>query len=140
MNIMDYISYININEMARVNDLSTFKYDVYLNGGNPKHGGRVEHGEPHFHFYDNKVSGRISLSVKIPTIEEWENNKILIITESNSSSFLNWKGLKKERKDLIKWLDEYSHIIPKLKNIQYIRLEWNILNIDNKNVKQMKLK
>lgn len=140
MYINKFDNYDNIYELARVNNIKTFPYDVMVNGGDPIHGGRVEHGVPHFHFYDKKIGGKISLSVKIPTIIEWSFKKDLIIIESNNDVYNNWNTLKKERKELIIWLDKKSHIIKTLTNLEYVRLQWNILNKNNTNVNQLKLK
>lgn len=58
------------------------------------------------------------------------------ITESSTGK-LNWKGFSDERDDLILWLDRPYHAIPTITNIEYIRTEWNTLNVDNSNVRQI---
>lgn len=126
-----------ILEMARINNLKEFPYDVFVYGGSPLHGGRCEHGEPHFHFADKIEGGDFHFSILIPTIEEWKNSNELYIYESSTGSF-TWSGLKSEKKELIKWLNTPYFDMTSMTNIQFIRLQWNVLNRDNKNVKQIK--
>ena len=118
-----------------INDKRKFPYIVIVNGGNSDGPGRKEHGEPHFHF-SNK-SGSFSFSVLIPTVSEWNNSKELYISESNNGYF-DWTGLRREKKDLIYWLDEINKDESIYTNIQYIRYIWNKNNYFNKNVKQIK--
>ena len=57
------------------------------------------------------------------------------ITESSTGN-LNWKGFADERDDLILWLDR-PYKYGDQTNLEYIRSEWNTLNIDNPNVRQI---
>jgi hypothetical protein len=120
-------------EMARINDKSEFPYDVFVYGGDSYGSGRNEHGEPHFHFSDNIKSknSKFKLSVIIPDFNEWKNNKELIISETNKND-LSWNGLKKEKINLINWLDDSNIDLPTITNLQMIITQWNILNKDNK--------
>ena len=126
-----------ILEMARINDIKEFPYDVFVYGGDSYGTGRNEHGEPHFHFSDKIKGGQWSFSVLIPTIEEWNQNKELYISETSNDDY-NWTGLKKEKKLLIEWLDKSNKIFSGFSNLEFIRLQWNSLNTDNKNVSQIK--
>jgi hypothetical protein len=123
--------------MARINDIKEFPYDVFVYGGDSYGSGRNEHGEPHFHFADKIKGGKWSFSVLIPTVEEWNQNKELYISETSNGDY-NWTGLKKEKKSLIEWLDKPFIDINTLTNLEYIRSQWNTLNRDNKNVSQIK--
>lgn len=126
-------------EMARINDKQTYKYDVFVYGGDSYGTGRNEHGEPHFHFSDNiKNSKKFKMSILIPTETEWSQNKDLYIYESDSNNFI-WSGLRKEKNGLIFWLDQPNDDLPILTNMKVIRYQWNVLNKDNKNVKQIKI-
>ena len=127
----------SIVEMARINDVTKFPYDVFVNGGDSYGTGRNEHGEPHFHFYDKIKTGNYAFSVLIPTVDEWSQNKDLYISESSNGNY-NWEGLIKEKRELINWLDIPNRYDPTKTNIQFIRLQWNVLNSDNRNVKQIK--
>jgi len=123
-------------EMATISG-KDFPYVVFVNGGNSYGQGRNEHGEPHFHFTDNvKGSQRFDLSVLIPTIIDWNQNKYLSIV-AKSSKPSSWFGLSKEKKILIKWMDEQNEDEPKLTNYQAIRFSWNSLNKYNKNVRKL---
>ena len=128
---------VPILEMARINDIKQFKFDVFVYGGDSYGGGRNEHGEPHFHFADHIKDGKWKLSILIPTVEQWSQNKELYIYESSTGDF-NWSGLKKEKRMLIEWLDEPNNNLILYTNLQVIRYNWNNLNIDNKNVAQLK--
>ena len=123
-------------EMARINDPKEFPYDVFVYGGDSYGSGRNEHGEPHFHFADKIKGGNWSFSILIPTVDEWNQNKELYIYETSNSDY-NWSGLKKEKKLLIEWLDKSYIDIKIVTNLEYIRSQWNSLNRDNKNVKQI---
>lgn len=90
-------------EMARINDPKTFKFDVFVYGGNSYGSGRNEHGKPHFHFSDNIKGSKWQFSILIPTIDEWNQKKELYIYES-SNGYFNWTGLKK-RKEIINRMD-----------------------------------
>lgn len=136
-NIKTKMNITNIVEIARIGTRQTIPYDVFVNGGDSYGKGRNEHGEPHFHFSDNiKGGGKFSFSILIPTPTEWSNNKDLTIIESNTGSN-EWKKFKNEKKALIIWLDKPNNITNEFTNLQFIRLQWNTLNIDNKNVKQL---
>ncbi len=124
-------------EMARINDINEFPYDVFVYGGDSYGTGRNEHGDPHFHFTDKIKGGNWHLSVLIPTVEEWKQNKEVYIYESLDGNF-NWTGLKKEKKILIEWLDKKNKFDIDKTNLEFIRLQWNVLNSDNKNVSQIK--
>lgn len=124
-------------EMARINDKISFQYDVFVYGGDSYGSGRNEHGYPHFHFADKIKGGKFSFSVFIPSKIQWSQSKELYIYES-STGYLNWSGYKNEKKELIKWLDEKNFQLKTLTNLEFIRLQWNTLNIDNKNVSQIK--
>lgn len=126
-----------ILEMARINDPKEFPYDVFVYGGDSYGSGRNEHGDPHFHFADKIKGGKWSFSVFIPTVEEWNQNKELYIYETSNDDY-NWTGLKKEKKNLIEWLDKPNKDFELYSNLEVIRREWNVLNTDNKNVSQIK--
>lgn len=142
MKISEYVKDIQnglILEMARINDKTVFNYDVFVYGGNSYGTGRNEHVEPHFHFSDNIKNPQIfSISILIPTLKEWAQNKDLYICESQNGNY-TWPGLKKEKKELILWLDEMNFIDKTKTNLETIITQWNILNIDNKNVKKIGL-
>ena len=124
-------------EMARININDGFKYDVFVYGGDSYGSGRNEHGDPHFHFADDIKYGKYKFSVFIPSVNEWKQNKNLYIYESSTGEY-NWSGYKKEKKDLIEWLDEPNKLVSgALSNIEMIRAQWNMLNTNNKNVKQI---
>ena len=123
-------------EMAIINDIKEFSYDVFVYGGDSYGSGRNEHGNPHFHFADKIKGGKWSFSVLIPSKNEWLQNKDLYIYETSDGDY-NWTGLKKEKKDLINWLDLKNYFDESKTNLEMIRIQWNILNIDNKNVKQI---
>ena len=123
-------------EMARINDPKEFPYDVFVYGGDSYGSGRNEHGEPHFHFADKIKGGNWSFSILIPTVDEWNQNKELYICETSNSDY-NWIGLKNEKKLLIEWLDKPNNNLKLYTNLEIIRQQWNILNTDNKNVKQI---
>ena len=144
---MKYIKKINevpniieqdpILEMARINNIDEFPYDVFVYGGDSYGSGRKEHGDPHFHFADKIKGGGWQFSVLIPTVEQWIQNKELYIYETSNGKY-NWSGFKNEKKSLIEWLD-FSNVFDRTKtNLEFIRLQWNVLNIDNKNVSQIK--
>jgi len=132
------ITHDPILEMARINDPKEFPFDVFVYGGDSYGTGRNEHGDPHFHFADKIKGGKFHFSVLIPTVEEWKQNKELYISESSTGEY-NWNGLKKEKKLLIEWLDKPNKIYSGFSNLEYIRLQWNGLNTDNKNVSQIKI-
>ncbi len=132
------ITHDPILEMARINDPKEFTFDVFVYGGDSYGTGRNEHGDPHFHFADKIKGGEFHFSVLIPTVEEWKQNKELYISESSSGEY-NWSGLKKEKKLLIEWLDKPNKIYSGFSNLEYIRLQWNGLNVDNKNVSRIKI-
>lgn len=142
MKISQYIKDIQnglILEMARINDKDIFNYDVFVYGGDSYGIGRNEHGDPHFHYSDNiKNPQKFNLSILIPSLKEWRQNKDLYIIESMDDNF-NWFGLKKEKKELIFWMDQINHIDNKRSNLETIILQWNFLNADNKNVKKIKI-
>lgn len=124
-------------EMARINDPKEFPFDVFVYGGDSYGSGRNEHGEPHFHFADKIKVGNWQFSVLIPSVEEWSQSKELYIYETSNGDW-NLKGLKKEKKILINWLDEKNKFDKDKTNLEFIRLQWDVLNIDNKNVSQIK--
>lgn len=131
------ITHDPVLEMARINDLKEFPFDVFVYGGDSYGSGRNEHGDPHFHFADKIKSGKWQFSVLIPTVEQWNQNKELYIYETSNGDW-NWTGLKKEKKMLIEWLDDVNKFDKDKTNLEFIRLQWNVLNIDNKNVSQIK--
>jgi hypothetical protein len=126
-----------ILEMARINDIKEFPYDVFVYGGDSYENGRNEHGEPHFHFADKIKGGKWQFSILIPTVEEWKQNKEIYISETSNGDY-KWTGFKKEKKYLIDWLDKPNNNLNLYSNLEIIRQQWNILNTDNKNVKQIK--
>lgn len=126
-----------ILEMARINDPNEFPYDVFVYGGDSYGSGRNEHGDPHFHFADKIKGGEWQFSIFIPSVDEWNQNKELYIYETSNGDY-NWTGLKKEKKSLIIWLDKVNKFDRDKTNLEFIRLQWNVLNIDNKNVSQIK--
>ena len=140
MKISEYIKDIQsglILEMARINNKDDFNYDVFVYGGDSYGTGRNEHGEPHFHFSDNiKNPQKFNISILIPTLKEWEQNKELYIIESMNSNY-TWVGLKKEKKEMIEWLDKISSYNKINTNLEFIIIQWNVLNSDNKNVKKI---
>ena len=123
-------------EMARINNRNQFPYDVFVYGGDSYGSGRNEHGEPHFHFADKIKGGKYQFSVLIPTKIQWNQNKELYISETSNGDY-NWNGLKKEKIELIKWMDEPNDLDPSKTNIEIIRYLWNFLNKDNKNVSKI---
>ena len=125
-----------ILEMARINDPKEFPYDVFVYGGDSYGSGRNEHGEPHFHFSDKIKGGKWQFSILIPSVEEWNQNKELYIYETSNNDY-SWSGFKKEKKALIDWLDKLNNFDNSKTNLELIRYQWNFLNIDNKNVKQL---
>ncbi len=131
------ITHDPILEMARINDPKEFPFDVFVYGGDSYGTGRNEHCDPHFHFADKIKGGNWHFSVFIPTVEEWNQNKELYIYETPNGDY-NWSGLKKEKNLLIEWLDKPNKIYSGFSNLEYIRLQWNGLNTDNKNVSQIK--
>jgi hypothetical protein len=127
-----------ILEMARINDIEEFPFDVFVYGGDSYGSGRNEHGDPHFHFADKIKGGGWQFSVLIPTVEQWKQSKELYISETSNGDY-TWSGFKKEKKSLIEWLDKPNNMVGGvLTNIEVIRQQWNILNTDNKNVSQIK--
>ncbi len=85
---------VPILEITRINDIKHFKFDVFVYSGDSYVSVRNEHGEPHFHFGDKIKDGKWKLSILIPTVEQWTQNKELYIYESSTGDF-NWTGLKK---------------------------------------------
>ena len=130
--VSNIIEHDPILEMARINNIDEFPYDVFVYGGDSYGSGRKEHGDPHFHFADKIKGGGWQFSVLIPTVEQWIQNKELYIYETSNGKY-NWSGFKNEKKSLIEWLD-FSNVFDRTKtNLEFIRLQWNVLNIDNKN-------
>jgi len=127
---IEHSNYDLIIEMARINDITKYPYDVFVYGGDSYGSGRNEHGEPHFHFADKIKGGNWQFSVLIPTVEEWNQNKDLYIYETSNGEY-NWRGFKDEKKSLIEWLDQPNKFDISKTNIQFIRLQWNVLNTDN---------
>jgi len=125
-----------IVEMARING-NELPYLVYVYGGNSYGAGRKEHGEPHFHFMDKINDGKFKLSILIPNQKELDLINDLIIIEEDSSQ-INWNGLKKEKQTLLEWLNKMNIDVPTITNLKMIITQWNILNRENKNVKQIK--
>lgn len=136
LKLTSIITHDPVLEMARINDPKEFPYDVFVYGGDSYGSGRNEHGEPHFHFADKIKGGKWQFSIFIPTVEEWKQNKELYIYETSNNDY-NWTGLKKEKKSLIIWLDEVNKFDRDKTNLEFIRLQWNVLNIDDKNVSQI---
>lgn len=140
--IKEFKDYIHQNddmvvEMARINDKKSFPFDVFVYGGNSYGSGRNEHGEPHFHFSDNiKNPDKINISIKIPTKKEWKSNKELTIIEDSKKQY-NWEGRKKIKSIITTWLDENNCDLKTITNLDMIILQWNILNKDNENIKQV---
>ena len=131
------ITHDPILEMAQVNDPKDIPYDVYIYGGDSYGSGRNEHGDPHFHFADKIKGGDWHFSVLIPTINQWNQRKELYISETSNGDY-NWTGLKKQKRMLIEWLDKPNKILNSLSNLEFIRMQWNFLNTNNKNVSQIK--
>ena len=136
LKVPSIITHDSLLEMARINNIDTFRYDVFVYGGDSYGSGRNEHGEPHFHFADKIKGGKWQFFVLIPSVDEWKQYKELYISETSNGDY-NWTGLKKEKKDIIIWLDLKNHFDITKTNLEFIRLQWNVLNIDNKNVKQI---
>jgi hypothetical protein len=134
---VEIITHDPVLEMARINDPKELPYDVFVYGGDSYGTGRNEHGNPHFHFADKIKDGEFHFSVLIPTVEEWKQNKELYISETSNGDY-NWSGLKKQKKLLIEWLDKTNKFDIDKTNLEFIRLQWNVLNVDNKNVSQIK--
>ena len=130
-----------IVEMARIGNRQEIQCDIFVYGGNSYGTGQNEHGDPHFHIYDNIKNPKFHLSILIQTDNEWRaNTELIIIPHENSKS--DWNGLKQLKKELIIWLDRNTCNVPKsvnLTNYEFIRLQWNTLNTDNKNVKQIEI-
>lgn len=131
------ITHDPVLEMARINDPKELPYDVFVYGGDSYGTGRNEHGDTHFHFADKIKGGKFHFSVLIPTVEEWKQNKELYISETSNGDY-NWSELKKQKKLLIEWLDKTNKFDIDKTNLEFIRLQWNVLNVDNKNVSQIK--
>lgn len=134
---IDIITHDSVLEMARINDPNEFPYDVFVYGGDSYGSGRNEHGKPHFHFADKIKGGKWQFSILIPTAEQWNQNKEVYIYETSNKDY-NWTGLRKEKRNLIEWLDKPNKFDEDKTNLEFIRLQWNVLNIDNKNVSQIK--
>ena len=134
---IEHSNYDLIIEMARINDIIKYPYDVFVYGGNSYGSGRNEHGKPHFHFADKIKGGNWQFSVLIPTVDEWKQNKDLYIYETSNGEY-NWRGFKDEKKSLIEWLDLINEDLSFYTNLEVIRYNWNTLNKDNKNVSQIK--
>jgi len=137
LKISGIVTHDPIVEMARINDPKEFPYDVFVYGGDSYGSGRNEHGDPHFHFADKIKGGKWQFSIFIPTVIEWQQNKELYIYETSNGDY-NWNGLRKEKKMLIEWLDKNNKFDVDKTNLEFIRLQWNVLNSDNKNVSQIK--
>jgi hypothetical protein len=137
LKISSIITHYPVVEKARINDPIDFTYDVFVYGGDSYGSGRKEHGDPHFHFADKIKGGNWQFSILIPTVEEWNQNKELYIYEISNGEF-NWRGFKKEKKELIDWLDIQNNDLTFYTNLEVIRYNWNTLNKTNKNVKQIK--
>ena len=131
------ITHDPVLEMAMINDPKELPFDVFVYGGDSYGSGRNEHGDPHFHFADKIKGGKWQFSVLIPTVEQWNQNKELYISETSNGDW-NWTGLRKEKKLLINWLDKPNNNLNLYTNLEIIRQHWNILNTDNKNVSQIK--
>ena len=131
------ITHDPVLEMARINDPKELPYDVFVYGGDSYGTGRNEHDDPHFHFADKIKGGKFHFLVLIPTVEEWKQNKELYISETSNGDY-NWSELKKQKKLLIEWLDKTNKFDIDKTNLEFIRLQWNVLNVDNKNVSQIK--
>ncbi len=131
------ITHDPVLEMARINDPKELPYDVFVYGGDSYGTGRNEHGNPHFHFADKIKGGEFHFLVLIPTVEECKQNKELYISETSNGDY-NWSELKKQKKLLIEWLDKTNKFDIDKTNLEFIRLQWNVLNVDNKNVSQIK--
>lgn len=130
------ITHDPVLEMARINDPKEFPFGVFVYGGDSYGSGRNENGEPHFHFTDKIKGGEWQFSVLIPTVGQWDQSKELYIYETSNGDY-NWTGLRKE-KLLIEWLQGKNKFDKDKTNLEFIRLQWNVLNIDNKNVSQIK--
>jgi hypothetical protein len=126
-----------ILEMAQVNDPKDIPYDIYIYGGDSYGSGRNEHGYPHFHFADKIKGGDWQFSVFIPTVGEWKQNKELYIYEASNGDY-TWNGFRKQKKMLIGWLDKPNKFDSGKSNLEFIRMQWNFLNTNNKNVSQIK--
>jgi hypothetical protein len=135
--VPNLISHEPMMETARINDYEDLKYAVLVNGGPSDAPGEKEYGEPHFHFSDKRINSNWEFSVLIPSVDEWKQSKELYIIESKTGDF-TWSGFRKQKKQLVEWLDKKC---PKTNNVftnlEYIRMEWNTLNSDNKNVNQI---
>ena len=133
----DLITHDPLLEIARINVPKRFVYDIFVYGDGSYGSGRSEHGKPHFHYADKIKGGNWHFSVFIPMVEGWIQNKEVYIYETSNGDY-NWTGFKKEKKMLIDWLDETNSFDADKTNLEFIRLQWNVLNIDNKNVSQIK--
>jgi len=121
---------------TRINDEEIFHYDVFVFGGGSG-AGRMEHVKPYFHFVDHiKNPDKFKLSILIQTKSEWLQNHQLLIIE-NESTQINWSGLRTEKRDLIRWLDQPHKVMTDKTNYEAIRIIWNIENYENKNVRQV---
>jgi hypothetical protein len=125
-----------IIELAKINR-DELPFDVCVFGGNSYGSGRSEHGEPHFHISDNiNKPDKFKISILIPTINDWKNNKELLII-ANDSTQNTWDGLNRIKKMLTEWLSLPNYKNKKTSNLYRIIDFWNSLNIDNKNVRQI---
>jgi hypothetical protein len=126
-----------LTELARINNKKEFPYDVFVYGGSSYGAGRNEHGQPHFHFSDNIQNPQhFKLTILIPETSDWCNNLELVILDDESTQ-LDWTGLRKEKRMLSDWMNILNKIDKTKTNYQMIKIQWNLLNIDNNNVKQI---
>jgi len=123
-------------EMATISGVE-LNFDVCVYGGNSYGGGRNEHGEPHFHISDNMSKpNKYKLSISIPTIKEWSKDYELSII-ANDSTQPSWNNLARVKKELTGWLSKNNHRYKKYSNLYVIINEWNTLNTNNNNVRQV---
>ena len=94
------------------------KYTIFIYGGDAYSKGKKEHDPPHFHLkYDNK-----EVTIKIPTVDEWYEEKKLTID----------RGIISPK--ILNFISEYVDLKYKKENftiIEYIRYMWNQLNLMN---------
>ena len=74
--------------------------------------------------------------ILIPTIKEWLKNPELIIIP-NDSTHDNWNNLKDVKRIITRWLYERSLKDEFRCNLLFIIKNWNLLNENNKNVRQV---
>lgn len=103
-----------------------FKHKIIVYGGDIYSSGKKEHDPPHFHLFINNLK---EIKILIPTVDEWLDNKILKIDSGECNN--------RVLKEIIIWLDELNFYEVNITNLEFIRLVWNEMNINNDIATQM---